>query len=430
MIIDQKEQAKIDALGPKNILIVPDISGWIVEEMAFQLKKVMESIGHNVSIKYAEASEGLEENGEKPIFNLRDDWGRYDIIYLMLPSYVPKKNDAHDLGINNVEKKICTTFHGGPGSEGQADFLQREGYTNLRISSVSGQTTKRITENIYINQHKVTAPVSEQIDLSWIQNDLLKLQEGDIVEILNEKDLFPPQRKKWIKNVRIRYSRKGFGLKNIYKTPHGVDIQKFSQDEINHDFVGGYAGWVSYLMNRQRDHRRGHWILQAQNKLGFKLNIAGGLKKYDLQKQNTTSQAEDTVAHFKKVHLNKNINIGTYEMHEMPDFYSGISCYLVPDARAGGPMPVLEAGAMGIPVVTTRCGLCGDMIEHNVHGLVVDSYAEFADAIEWMMNHKEEREQMGRNLQQAIRLTRSWDAVGDYWKKFILGVKDLNTGER
>jgi glycosyltransferase involved in cell wall biosynthesis len=117
--------------------------------------------------------------------------------------------------------------------------------------------------------------------------------------------------------------------------------------------------------------------------------------------------------------IKDNIDIGMYPYNKMRDFYKDISCYLVPDKFAGGPFPVLEAGAMGIPVVCTNAGLCGDFIENDVHGKIIETYEEFIDAIKWMKCNPKERKNMGLNLKEYIREQRTWEAVANYWKKFF-----------
>ena len=103
----------------------------------------------------------------------------------------------------------------------------------------------------------------------------------------------------------------------------------------------------------------------------------------------------------------------------MSDFYSKINCYLVPDKFAGGPMPVLEAGLLEIPPVTTDCGLCGDMIEHMKTGYVVNTKARFMEGIKFMGDNPDERIRMGKNLRQYILKNRTWEKVSPYWRAFF-----------
>lgn len=155
--------------------------------------------------------------------------------------------------------------------------------------------------------------------------------------------------------------------------------------------------------------------MNAWNKGDFKLSIAAGSKDF--------GGARNQIKRFKPfVNQYKKIEISLYNKDEMPNFYKGISCYLVPDKFAGGPLPVLEAGAMGIPVICTNAGLCGDIIENNIHGKVINNYGQFYEAIEWMKKSPIKRKKMGENLREYIREYRTWDAVAPYWEEFFNGV--------
>ena len=373
----------------KKILIVPDLAVWIVEDMAINIMNVL---GDEFDFTMQIAEED---------FSWNNDNSDYDLIYLMLPSYVPANMNPELL------PKVITTFHGGPASEGQSDHLQRAGFRDMRMSYVSEQTNDRISKYVFKNTHTVkNIPLRQPIDARWIRQELLQLKDGDSYQIIGTAMVKKTQ------EMRIQYSRTGFGFKNLFFTPHGVNMEDYYQDNITDDFVCGYAGWARYLLNAQRDHRRGYWIMDAQNELGFDLNIAGGIPKYN---------KEDIVTMKSKY---PNVKVLPVEHDKMREYYSGISCYLTPDKYAGGPMPVLEAGSMGIPVVCTGAGLCGDIIVDGVHGRRVNTYEEFVSAIAWMRDHPEERKQMGKNLQEYIRKNRTWEAVAPYWSKFFNGVSD------
>ena len=87
-------------------------------------------------------------------------------------------------------------------------------------------------------------------------------------------------------------------------------------------------------------------------------------------------------------HVNKfnmlfpNIDCKTYSRQDVVNFYKNIDVYLIPDRRAGGPMSALEAGAMNIPLITTNCGLLGDMFVDKEHGILIDTYDQFVAAIQ------------------------------------------------
>jgi hypothetical protein len=362
----------------KKILIVPDIPGWVMESMA-------DGIIDSLSDKFEftkKFSDKLAKEQNKEVIN----WKRiknYDCIYLMLSGYLPELGDY---------SKIATSFHGGPGSEAQANVLHRRGLQDMRISYPCKQMKKRLNRPFKGGQIE-----SANLTIKAILKKL-GIREKDAYQITNRRR----------GEVKVEFIKHGFDLTNLCFTPYGIDIDYFNQEKINDNFVCGYAGWIQYLMNAQKDHRRGHWIINAQRNLNFNLSIAGGLKKLG-----------GAASKIKNFNSGGNVKVGLYEREDMKEYYSELSCYLVPDKFAGGPMPVLEAGAMGIPVVCTNAGICGDFIKNGIHGLVVKTYDEFVRAIKWMRNHPEEREEMGKNLQSYIRKNKSWKTVSPYWEKFF-----------
>jgi glycosyltransferase involved in cell wall biosynthesis len=310
----------------KNVLMMPDFKGWVIDEMAQNIKSVC-SDQFNFTIRY---------NNMIAERDIRD----YDVIYMMIPGYIPR--DLSDYS------KIITTLHGGPGTEGQADELNRRGRSDMKVSYVSTQVRDRVEQ---------------------------------------------------------------YGLKNMVYTPHGVNAIRFGEvsgTTLNESKIrAGWAGWINYLLNKQADHRRGFWVMHSQQELTYDLTIAGGLI-------NTNKPQIDFFQN-----LFKNLHVDPYEATEMSNFYHKINIYLVPDKFAGGPMPVLEAGAMGIPSVASSCGLCCDIIEHGVNGWIANTYEEFKEGIIYMKEHLPQRQKMGMAMKNYIHKHRTWDAVKPRWVEFL-----------
>lgn len=363
-----------------NILILPDIPGWVMESIALGIIDSLKD-KFNFTMKY---SDEMSREYGKEVVDWDKDIEKYDLIYLMLPSYIPDVDDY---------SKIVTSFHGGPGTEAQADKIQRMGLEEMRISYVSYQTRCRVE-----SEYKSSQTFSKFAKIKNIRRNL-GLRDTDKLNLRPKNDI----------QIRAVYTKYGFNLKNLHFTPYGIDTDFFNQEKINDKFCCGYAGWARYLMDSQLDHRRGNWIINAWYEDKFDLSIAGGLKIH----------GNEQILRFKKVH--PYIKAGLYDRSDIRDFYKELSCYLVPDKLAGGPMPVLEAGAMGIPVITTDCGHCGDIIEDGYNGKVIDNFKDFKSAIQWMKSHPKEREILGQNLKNYIKQYRTWNSVSSYWEKFFKG---------
>src|SRR5262249_54365920 len=56
---------------------------------------------------------------------------------------------------------------------------------------------------------------------------------------------------------------------------------------------------------------------------------------------------------------------------ETPPLYAAMDLLVLPTYREGFPSTILEAGAMGLPVVATRTTGCGDAVEDGVTGTLI-----------------------------------------------------------
>lgn len=102
------------------------------------------------------------------------------------------------------------------------------------------------------------------------------------------------------------------------------------------------------------------------------------------------------------------INDGTVNRFEETDdvrpYYSMCSIYVLPSYREGMPRTVLEAMAMGRPIITTDTQGCRETVEEGRNGFLVpvgDS-AALAGKMEWFLNNRESIEKMGRESIQIV----------------------------
>ena len=94
--------------------------------------------------------------------------------------------------------------------------------------------------------------------------------------------------------------------------------------------------------------------------------------------------------------------IRTGRQDNIPEWLHATDLYVLPSYREGLPRTVLEAMAMGLPIVTTRAPGCREAVSHGENGLLVpvrNGHA-LAGAIEELVADKARRARMGRRSRE------------------------------
>ena len=108
------------------------------------------------------------------------------------------------------------------------------------------------------------------------------------------------------------------------------------------------------------------------------------------------------------VYLNKLITeeniIFTGMRKNIPDFLELMDIYVQPSLFENISNSVLEAMAVGLPVIATNVGGINEIITHGKNGLIVKlgSDTAMADAIKLLLSHSGLREKMGRLGRQQV----------------------------
>ncbi len=113
---------------------------------------------------------------------------------------------------------------------------------------------------------------------------------------------------------------------------------------------------------------------------------------------------------------------------EMVDWYRGLDAYICCSRTEGGPHPVLEASACGIPVISTRVGLVPELITTEFNGLLVKrQISAIREAIVRLRDDREMRVEMGRNARRVIEEGWTWDhQAPDYIPFFDKGLQKIS----
>lgn len=107
----------------------------------------------------------------------------------------------------------------------------------------------------------------------------------------------------------------------------------------------------------------------------------------------------------KKLSLNKNIIVaGWISPENIPSLLSFFDLFFLPSQEESFPQAVLEAMAMGKPVIATHVGGVSEAVLDGITGKLVPSgdWLALAESIVWMFNHRDERIQMGNEGRKRV----------------------------
>ncbi|MFA5173568.1 MAG: glycosyltransferase family 4 protein [Candidatus Pacearchaeota archaeon] len=196
------------------------------------------------------------------------------------------------------------------------------------------------------------------------------------------------------RDVEVVYN--GIELSNIPKYTPKKQIK-------NIIFVGRliYAKGVQDLINA---------FAQLENK-DLKLTIVGdGPYKKDLEELT------------KKLNLNNRIIFtGEKNKKEVLDLLSKSDLFINPSYSEGLPTSVLEAGAVGLPVIATDVGGTNEVIINNITGILINQKdpKEIKEAIEFYINHPKEKTKYSIALNKLIKSQFDWNKIIQQWKTIL-----------
>lgn len=115
--------------------------------------------------------------------------------------------------------------------------------------------------------------------------------------------------------------------------------------------------------------------------------------------------------------------------------YQASDVHVLPSKTEGFGIPLIEAGACGIPSITTNfasmpevvgdCGWLIDVNEMEVQQLVgyswqsIPSTAHLAQLLEYVVDHPEEVRDKGLNMMQRVEEEYTWKKAASYWPEIL-----------
>jgi len=178
----------------------------------------------------------------------------------------------------------------------------------------------------------------------------------------------------------------------IFYTPHGVDHKIFiPHHDKTHSPTGKLTiGWAGSSTNHPGKRGLVDFIFPSLNELsGITLKIADRESEWRSQEV-------------------------------MVNFYQGIDAYICASRTEGGPHPLLEASACGIPIITTRVGIAPDLIELNKNGIIIDrSINAIRNAVILLRDNRDLRIEMGKHARKIICEKWTWDTQVKFYIPFF-----------
>ncbi len=110
------------------------------------------------------------------------------------------------------------------------------------------------------------------------------------------------------------------------------------------------------------------------------------------------------------------------EAHDVRPFIAAASCVVLPSYREGVPRTLMEASAMGRPIVATDVPGCREVVADGVNGLLcnVRDAASLAATLAQMLDMSgEERRRMGERGRQKVAAEFDERTVVDRYKDLL-----------
>lgn len=97
-------------------------------------------------------------------------------------------------------------------------------------------------------------------------------------------------------------------------------------------------------------------------------------------------------------------SVGSKYGDDLLAYYAAADCFVFPSYREGFPNTVLEAGAMELASIVTDINGSREIVTTGENGVVIPSKNADAiyEAMRWMMEHEEERLQMGKRAREIV----------------------------
>jgi Glycosyltransferase len=123
--------------------------------------------------------------------------------------------------------------------------------------------------------------------------------------------------------------------------------------------------------------------------------------------------------------LDAKLKIRTYKenyvpRHKMVSFYQGLDCFLCTSWSEHIPLPILEAAACGVPIITTKVGIVPELIKSKENGIIVSRTPDaIRQAVRHLKENEKERKALGLNVRKTIVSHWTLESCKADWEAFF-----------
>ena len=113
-------------------------------------------------------------------------------------------------------------------------------------------------------------------------------------------------------------------------------------------------------------------------------------------------------------------NIKMSPQEEMPKFYNSIDLYVCASKTEGTPLPIIEAMAMGVPVISTDVGIVSEAVgECNKKYILKERTKEdLKNAIKSIIKNKQDFEEISKENIEKVKQW-DWKVIAQQYKEFF-----------
>lgn len=123
--------------------------------------------------------------------------------------------------------------------------------------------------------------------------------------------------------------------------------------------------------------------------------------------------------------LSKNLNVKTHflgrkDQKEIVEILSKTDIFINPSYSEGLPTSVLEAGAIGLPIIATDVGGTNEIIDNEINGLLIEPRSSVAikNALA-ILEDKKIREQFSKNIKEKVLSNFDWNKATEEFERLI-----------